>query len=368
MKLIYCTSIALSNKLANRAQVYSMAKQFQKKMGEFFFLGVNYTNIDDRKLNIICFNNRKSYILAWKYIKFIKNNKIDYIYCREARLLFFIILYSKLFLRFKLIFTYEVHSFFQRNMIDELVDRFLSRYVNNFIFVTKNLADRYIIKYSISKNKTLVSPDGVDLEIFNINLSKEGARKKLGLPFDKKIIIYTGKFKTMGMDKGINDILKVLKIINDNNLLFVAVGGSKNELDYYNKLANQLNTQEKVKLFGMTTQDNLAIYQKAADALLMPFPHNTHYAYYMSPLKMFEYMASKQPIIASDLPSIREVLNKNNSIIVKPERPDELAKGVKIALEDKNLVKKITEQAFQDVGRYTWKIRVEDILEFIKCV
>jgi len=253
-------------------------------------------------------------------------------------------------------------------MIDELVDRFLSRYVNNFIFVTKNLADRYIIKYSISKNKTLVSPDGVDLEIFNINLSKEGARKKLGLPFDKKIIIYTGKFKTMGMDKGINDILKVLKIINDNNLLFVAVGGSKNELDYYNKLANQLNTQEKVKLFGMTTQDNLAIYQKAADALLMPFPHNTHYAYYMSPLKMFEYMASKQPIIASDLPSIREVLNKNNSIIVKPERPDELAKGVKIALEDKNLVKKITEQAFQDVGRYTWKIRVEDILEFIKCV
>jgi len=41
---------------------------------------------------------------------------------------------------------------------------------------------------------------------------------------------------------------------------------------------------------------------------------------------------------------------------------------VKIALEDKNLVKKITEQAFQDVGRYTWKIRVEDILEFIKCV
>ena len=87
MKLIYCTSIAFSNKLANLVQVHAMAKEFQKQLGEDFYLGVNYKTTDDKNIKIICFNTNKSYILAWRYLKFIKENNINYIYCREARLL-----------------------------------------------------------------------------------------------------------------------------------------------------------------------------------------------------------------------------------------------------------------------------------------
>ena len=98
----------------------------------------------------------------------------------------------------------------------------------------------------------------------------------------------------------------------------------------------------------------------------MPFPYNQHYAYYMSPLKMFEYMAAKRPIIASDLPSVCEVLNKENAILVKPDNPESLAQGIKKILEDKELANKMSYQAFSDVENYTWHKRVENILNFIK--
>ena len=88
---------------------------------------------------------------------------------------------------------------------------------------------------------------------------------------------------------------------------------------------------------------------------------------------MFEYMASGRPIIATDLPSIREVLNdssassgRGNAIIVKPDNPEDLARGIKTALENKELVNKISAQAFEDVNKYTWEKRTGDILNFIK--
>ena len=51
----------------------------------------------------------------------------------------------------------------------------------------------------------------------------------------------------------------------------------------------------------------------------------------MSPLKMFEYMAAKRPIVASSLASVREVIE--DGILVEPGVISELADGIKRALE-----------------------------------
>ena len=87
---------------------------------------------------------------------------------------------------------------------------------------------------------------------------------------------------------------------------------------------------------------------------------------YTSPLKLFEYMASKRPIIASDLPSIREILNTENAILVKPGSAKALANAIKFALENPDFCAKISKQAYKDVQKYTWEKRAKRILEFIK--
>lgn len=365
MKLIYCTSIAFSDKLGNRAQIHAMSKHFQRKLGDDFALGVNYINQDDENINIVCFNTNKSYRLAWRYLKFIKKNKIKHVYCREARLCFFIIIYNKLFFREKLNYIYEIHALLERGKVDLLVDKFLSWTVNYFILITNKLREMYVKKYSVDINKTIMLSDAVDLDIFDIDISKEEARNKLDLPQDKKILVYTGKFKTMGEDKGISDILKSLKTINNKNILFIAVGGSDKEMDYYRSMAKKIGFKNQAIFRGLTTQNNLALYQKSADILLMPFPYTKHYAFFMSPLKMFEYMASKRPIVTTDLPAIREILNQNNAIIVKPGNFDNLANGINKLLNDNYLSENLSEQAYVDIRKYTWEKRVEKILGFI---
>ncbi|MFH0923456.1 MAG: glycosyltransferase, partial [Candidatus Falkowbacteria bacterium] len=228
-------------------------------------------------------------------------------------------------------------------------------------------------KYNLDLRKTIVASDAVDLKIFGLDLTKEQARERLNLPqapaeycgASKKIIGYSGKFKTMGMDKGVDDILKALKILNDRNILFIAMGGSEKDIAFYQEKVNGLKLNNQVLLKGAAPQSDLAVFQKACDALLMPFPNREHYAYYMSPLKMFEYMASKRPIIASDLPTIREVLSEKNAVIVKPDNPEDLARGIKKVLEDDKLYVEIAGRAYEDARNYTWEKRVEKIIDFI---
>ena len=77
-------------------------------------------------------------------------------------------------------------------------------------------------------------------------------------------------------------------------------------------------------------------------------------------------MASQKPIVASDLPSIREILNENNSVLVKADDQRALAEGIKKVLKNKELSDKISQRAYSEVQNYSWQKRANKILEFIK--
>jgi len=78
-------------------------------------------------------------------------------------------------------------------------------------------------------------------------------------------------------------------------------------------------------------------------------------------------MCSGRPIIASDLPSIKEVLNENNCIFCKPDDVEDLANKIEFVLNEKNKDKidLLVKQALSDVKNYTWSNRVEKILNFL---
>ena len=75
-------------------------------------------------------------------------------------------------------------------------------------------------------------------------------------------------------------------------------------------------------------------------------------------------MASGTPIVASDLPSIREILDTSNSILVDPENPEGLVTGINKALEED--AKVLGVKAKEDVRSHTWEARGIAIAEFIK--
>jgi glycosyltransferase involved in cell wall biosynthesis len=235
------------------------------------------------------------------------------------------------------------------------------------IIVLTSFIKQRLVEAGVNEKKIMVSPDGVDLENFDINIDKVEARHKLALPDDKIILGYTGSFTTMGRDKSINDILSAMKILSaeSDKYFFIAVGGREEDLVNYQKIVEKNRMTECVKLIRKVDLPTLAVYQKSCDILLMPFPDIEHYRYYMSPLKMFEYMTSMRPIIASDLPSVMEVLNENNSILVKPDNPKDLADGIMKIIKNPELGQKIAEEAYKNAQNYTWEKRVGNILLFI---
>ena len=76
-------------------------------------------------------------------------------------------------------------------------------------------------------------------------------------------------------------------------------------------------------------------------------------------------MAAGAPIMASDLPSLREILRHGeNAWLVEPGSPSALAEGMRSLFCDRLLLGKIAKEAQQDAEKYTWKRRASAILHY----
>ena len=203
---------------------------------------------------------------------------------------------------------------------------------------------------------------------FNISLSKDEARKKLNLSLDKKLVIYTGHLYEW---KGAALLLKAARNFqfsisnfqkNEEDILFVFVGGTNKDVQSFRKQTKGLNN---ILCLGHKPHKDIPIYLKAADVLVLPNGKEEKISeLYTSPLKLFEYMAAKRPIIASDLPSIREVLDDQMAVFFKPDNPDQLAESIKKVIWNNHLAETISAKAFERVGNHTWERRVKKILVF----
>ena len=80
---------------------------------------------------------------------------------------------------------------------------------------------------------------------------------------------------------------------------------------------------------------------------------------------MFEYMASKVPIIVSDLPAVRDVLGDKTALIVKPGDAESLAEVMQRVLQAPGSLANLANAAYQLSKRYTWRARAETIIDFI---
>ena len=88
----------------------------------------------------------------------------------------------------------------------------------------------------------------------------------------------------------------------------------------------------------------------------------------MSPLKIFEYMSFRKPIIASKLSSLKIILkHKYNSYLVDPDNTNAWKKAINTLEKDKSLSEKIGKMAFNDLkSKYSWDIRSKMVIKKIK--
>jgi len=153
----------------------------------------------------------------------------------------------------------------------------------------------------------------------------------------------------------------------DDTYKLLIVGGEADDLEYYKRMATHLGVVDKVVFVGKVPYAEVSRYSSLCDIFVAPYPENEHYSFFMSPLKIFEYMASKKPIISTTLPSIQEVLkHEHNALLIPPSDPKALAQAIERLSADKVLAERISTQAYKDVVEsYTWDKRAKKIIDFI---
>src|SRR3989344_6115898 len=261
------------------------------------------------------------------------------------------------FLNYK--FIYEMHKMPRHPRLY----RKIWRKAHKIITITAVLKDA-IVKEGADAAKILVAHDCVDLEIFNsVNKSAGELKTELNLPAEQFLAGYVGKFKTLEQEKGLKTMIEALSLL-DKETKMAFIGGDEAEVKEYKSLAQRFNVLPQCIFIGYQPYKRMIEYMKAMDAVVLPSPDKP-LAHYSSPLKLFEYMASGRPIIASNLPAIREVLNDKNALFFKPESGDDLARAIKMIKASPALGYHLSRQALADVKNYTWTSRAENILKSI---
>jgi len=371
MKLIYITNARIPTEKAHGIQIMKMCEAFGNsglklelilpwrfngiKEDAFDFYGTK-KNFKIKKifsLDLIQLNIPKIFfwiqsltfsISVFFYLIF---KKTDIIYSRDSFPLFLLSFFKKNL-------VYEVHYLPKHFFLHKRV----FKKVKSVIVITQKLKE-ILVKKGITENKILIAPDGVDLDKFDISISKDEARRRLNLPQDKKIALYTGHLYKW---KGAQDLADAIEFL-DKNTIIIFVGGTKKDEEKFRNKNKNLNN---VLILGQKPYSEIPYYLKSADVLILPNSGKTEISKsWTSPMKMFEYMASQRPIVASDLPSLREILNKNNAVLIKSDNPKALANGIKQALKNTDLSDKISIQAHRDVQNYSWFKRSKKIIDFL---
>lgn len=257
--------------------------------------------------------------------------------------------------RFRNIF-YEMHDFPESKL--SLFGR-LCNSMRWILIHNKWKAVRFRELFPKSASKVLYQPNAVDIPLFDISASREEARRLLHLPPKGYMVIYTGSL--FGW-KGVDTLAEAADKLPEP-FTVVFIGGSGDDIMCFRE---QYGNNPRIRIQGHRPHSEIPLWQKAADVLALPNTAKEDISkYYTSPMKLFEYMASKRPIVASRVPSITEIVDDQSAVLVTPDDPEALAAGILRVVENLKFADSVVNNAFARVQKYTWEKRARAILDFI---
>lgn len=229
--------------------------------------------------------------------------------------------------------------------------KIVGHFLNGVVVISNGLKDFYTKKL---KQNIIVAHDSVDTDLFSLVHDKESLKKEFDIPLYKKIVLYVGKFDKQ---KGVDTFAQASFLVS-SNVLYIAVGDGPLSLNIYRN--------KQLLILPQTPYTLLSKLLQIADVLVIPNSAKEKvHAVYTSPMKLFAYMASGVPIVASNVPAICEVLNPESAYIFQADDADDLHQKVHDALCDPKSSKK-SERAQVLVREYSWEKRGQKIFSFIQ--
>ncbi len=210
----------------------------------------------------------------------------------------------------------------------------------------KNLLVRL---YGASPAKISVIPCGVDLSLFRPR-DPRAARRRLGLPPDKKLILYVGRLDPL---KGLDVLLRALARLDDRaGVQLVVVGGDRGltpERRRLEELARELGLEGMVRFVGPVAHARLPWYFSAATVTVVPSYHESF------GLVALESLACGTPVIAARVGGLtRTVVDGLNGYLVSWHCPEAFTERLELLLGNDGLRRRLGAEARASVQGFTW--------------
>lgn len=362
MKILYVANIRFPTERAHGVQIAKMCEAFADAGAEVTLAVPNRTaaigenpheyygvKCNFKIVKIGTLQDPRSDIGYWiAYMRFVfripfycLKNKADVYYSRDESIVFMLSLFG-------IKAVWEAHGWKGGLRI-----RYILAAIQKIVVIT-NIAKKRYVENGVSAQKLIVAPDGIDETLLASRQDKASARTKLGLPIRGTFAFYIGSLNKW---KGYQTLLQCADVLAERHITIVIVGESTEK---------QKSESPRVRFLGYTPYKELATVQSAADVLVIPNSAKSVVSTdYTSPLKLFAHMASGRPIVASDLPSLREVLDEHMAYFFKPDSPEDLAHTIEYAVAHPEEAGEKAQKALIKVREYTWEKRAQRILAFI---
>lgn len=224
----------------------------------------------------------------------------------------------------------------------KFVEKKVMNFCNKIVCCSEFMKNKIVSIHKIKKNIKVLHV-GIDTNRFYPAENKMEVRKKLDLPVNK-FIIFTARRLVPRM--GLENLIEAVNMLKKefDNIFLVIVGSGWLE-DKLKALAKELEITDYIKFVGKVEQNILLLYYQSADIFVLPTKLLEGFG-----MVILEAMALGKPIVATDIPGVREsVVPENNVILVPSKNPHLLAYGILKLLKEEEKAKKIGENAKQYV-------------------
>lgn len=195
--------------------------------------------------------------------------------------------------------------------------------------------------------------NGADPAVFK-TWSKAEAREKLGLPPDKKVVLFLGHLTSV---KGVEYLLNAVSRLPHSKLMLALVGDGDLRLDLV-AMAKKLGISDVCKFTGHRPHDEIPLWLSAADCLVLPSMSEG------LPTVLVEAMWCRTPIIATRVGGIPEIVKSGQTgLLVEPRDSEALAHAIDQILSNPDRAAAMAEQAEIFAGEnLTWAMNAKKTL------
>lgn len=353
MELIYLTAKRFPATTADHVYTHFLANAFSRLLGNRFTLviaGTVPSELDGIQVYGVKMPKmfRTAYYFFWLpyFICLRSRRATDLVFfCNDFNLLV-LLAFWKSFLKGRYRICSDWHL-----MTETWKDTYVARASDQLITTSARLKRCVIERTRVEPEKIAVIYGGVDPEPFKGPLLT--GRDELGLP-SGFLVGYVGMFKTMGREKGLKTMMDALALLSPE-IRMIFVGGSPEEITEYRTYATMQGVAGRCTFLERQTYERVVAYERNMDALVIPYPDEPHFRDYGFPMKTYEYILARKPIIYSKLEILEEVLGEEG-LSFTPEDPKSLANAINASHAT---------NTFTESEKYSWRGKATAILALL---